>query len=303
MQGDLSLTPMNTPVAEAGIIPRTLHRLFTLLDAQNSEYSVKCSYIELYNEELRDLLANDFQQPTALGGASQSGQPGGLKIYDDASKKGTMIQGLEETQIRNPAEALALLTKGSQRRQVAMTLLNAESSRSHSIFTITVHTKDLSNLAGGEDMTLRVGKLHLVDLAGSEGIGRSGAENKRAREAGMINQSLLTLGRVISALVEKNNHIPYRESKYVRSTDYSCDSLTILIPGRLTRLLQDSLGGRTLTTLVATVSPTRSNIEETLSTLEYAVRAKAIKNRPEINQKMSKSEFTFRSRCARANPT
>lgn len=117
---------------------------------------------------------------------------------------------------------------------------------------------------------LKVGKFNLVDLAGSEAIGRSGATDKRAREAGMINQSLLTLGRVISALVEKGSHIPYRESK-------------------LTRLLQDSLGGRTKTCIVATVSPTRSNMEETLSTLDYAIRAKSIRNRPEVNAHLTKT--------------
>lgn len=116
---------------------------------------------------------------------------------------------------------------------------------------------------------LKVGKLNLVDLAGSENIGRSGAENKRAKEAGMINQSLLTLGRVINALVERSPHIPYRESK-------------------LTRLLQDSLGGRTKTCIIAAVSPAKCNLEETLSTLEYAHRAKNIRNKPEVNQRMTK---------------
>ena len=118
--------------------------------------------------------------------------------------------------------------------------------------------------------TLRVGKFNLVDLAGSEAIGRSGATDKRAREAGMINQSLLTLGRVISSLVDKGPHIPYRESK-------------------LTRLLQDSLGGRTKTCIVATVSPVQSNVEETLSTLEYALRARSIRNRPELNSHLTKA--------------
>ena len=108
-----------------------------------------------------------------------------------------------------------------------------------------------------------------VDLAGSENIGRSGAVDKRAREAGNINQSLLTLGRVITALVEHAPHVPYRESK-------------------LTRMLQDSLGGKTKTSIVATVSPAQSNLEETLSTLEYAHRAKNITNRPEVNQKLTK---------------
>jgi kinesin family protein 11 len=213
MQGDISLTPLGKPCAEAGIIPRVLHRLFSLLESvPNAEFSVKCSYVELYNEELRDLLASDFHQPVALGGPGSNAQGttvGGLKIYEDANKKGGVtIQGLEETSIRNAKEGLGLLTKGSQRRQVAETKMNTESSRSHSIFSLTVHIKE-SAVHGGEDL-LKVGKLNLVDLAGSEAIGRSGAENKRAREAGMINQSLLTLGRVISALVEKNSHVPYR---------------------------------------------------------------------------------------------
>jgi len=132
-----------------------------------------------------------------------------------------------------------------------------------------VHVKETSLATGGDDL-LKVGKFNLVDLAGSEAIGRSGATDKRAREAGMINQSLLTLGRVISALVEKGSHVPYRESK-------------------LTRLLQDSLGGRTKTCIVATVSPTRSNMEETLSTLDYAIRAKSIRNRPEVNAHLTKT--------------
>src|SRR5271155_3070012 len=146
-------------------------------------------------------------------------------------------------------------------------------SRSHTVFTITVHLKETTE---GEDM-LRVGKLNLVDLAGSESIGRSGAENKRAREAGMINQILLTLGRVINALVERSQHVPYRESK-------------------LTRLLQDSLGGRTKTCIIATVSPAKSNLEETISTLDYAFRAKNIRNKPQVNSMISKKtllrEFT-----------
>jgi kinesin family protein 11 len=115
-------------------------------------------------------------------------------------------------------------------------------SRSHCVFSIIVHTKEAT--PEGEDL-LKVGKLNLVDLAGSENIGRSGAQNMRKREAGMINQSLLTLGRVITALTEHQPHVPYRESK-------------------LTRLLQDSLGGKTKTCIIATVSPSNAWLEETL---------------------------------------
>ncbi len=118
-----------------------------------------------------------------------------------------MVMGLEEHGARDEKEAMRILIKGSQRRQIASTKLNLHSSRSHSIFTITVHTKETSSK--GEDL-VRTGKLNLVDLAGSESIGRSGAENMRAKEAGMINQSLLTLGRVINSLVDKTPHIPYR---------------------------------------------------------------------------------------------
>lgn len=114
---------------------------------------------------------------------------------------------------------------------------------------------------------MRIGKLNLVDLAGSENIERSGAVGKRATEAGKINKSLTTLGRVITALVEHNPHIPYRESN-------------------LTRLLQDSLGGRTKTTIVATISPQSLDIEETVCTLDYALKAKSIRNKPEINKKV-----------------
>ncbi|KAF7440518.1 kinesin motor protein cin8 [Pleurotus ostreatus] len=275
MQGDLTPTPMGNPSAHAGMIPRVLFRLFHQLETSTADYSVKISYIELYNEELRDLLANE-PPPSAgssqtMGVASNSKTPNdiGLKIFDDASKRGVVIQGLEEISVKDSKDALALLTKGSQRRQIAATKFNDHSSRSHSVFSVTVHIKETSSM--GDDL-LKVGKLNLVDLAGSENIGRSGAENKRAREAGMINQSLLTLGRVINALVDRSSHVPYRESK-------------------LTRLLQDSLGGRTKTCIIATISPARSNMEETLSTLDYALRAKSIRNKPEVNQRMTRNSL------------
>mmetsp|Transcript_42772 Transcript_42772/g.167155 ORF Transcript_42772/g.167155 Transcript_42772/m.167155 type:complete len:754 (+) Transcript_42772:932-3193(+) len=147
--------------------------------------------------------------------------------------------------------------------------MNKYSSRSHSIFTITVHSKVTSS--DGDEL-LRVGKLNLVDLAGSENIGRSGAVSQRAREAGNINQSLLALGKVINALVEHQPYVPYRDSK-------------------LTRLLQESLGGKNKTCIVATVGPAFSSLEETISTLEYAFRAKSIKNRPTVNSMVTKKEL------------
>ncbi|TDL27500.1 kinesin-domain-containing protein [Rickenella mellea] len=271
MQGDVNLTPLGNPSSHAGMIPRVLFKLFQYLDASGMDFSVKVSFVELYNEELRDLLATELSAPAGSGqpmsmGALKENQ-GGLKMFDDSSKKGVFIQGMEEICVKDFGDAIALLLKGSHRRQIAATKFNDHSSRSHSVFSITVHCKETSTL--GDDL-LKVGKLNLVDLAGAENIGRSGAENKRAREAGMINQSLLTLGRVINALVERSSHVPYRESK-------------------LTRLLQDSLGGRTKTCIIATISPARSNMEETLSTLDYASRAKSIRNKPEINQRMTRN--------------
>ncbi|KAL8900219.1 MAG: hypothetical protein Q9207_005799 [Kuettlingeria erythrocarpa] len=262
MTGDMSET-LGLLSGAAGVIPRVLQALFTRIEADESESSVKCSFIELYNEELRDLVAVDDTTK--------------LKIYEDGQRKGhaaTVVQGMEESYIKSAGAGIKLLQDGSHKRQVAATKCNDLSSRGHTVFTITVYTKRTAE--NGEDY-VSAGKLNLVDLAGSENIQRSGAENKRAAEAGLINKSLLTLGRVINALVEKGSHIPYRESK-------------------LTRLLQDSLGGRTKTCIIATVSPAKSNLEETISTLDYAFRAKNIRNKPQVNQTISKKtllkEFT-----------
>lgn len=254
MSGDMTDT-LGILSDDAGIIPRTLYALFHKLE--DTESTVKCSFIELYNEELRDLLSYDDSTK--------------LKIFENEKKGGhsTMVQGMEETYIDSASSGIRLLQTGSHKRQVAATKCNDLSSRSHTVFTITVLTKRTTE--SGEDY-VSSGKLNLVDLAGSENIGRSGAENKRATEAGLINKSLLTLGRVINALVDKSSHIPYRESK-------------------LTRLLQDSLGGRTKTCIIATVSPARNNLEETISTLDYAFRAKNIRNKPQINSIISKTKL------------
>ncbi|XP_064000764.1 kinesin-like protein KIF11 [Pogoniulus pusillus] len=239
----------------AGIIPRTLHQIFEKLTENGTEYSVKVSLLEIYNEELFDLL-----NPTPDVGER-------LQIFDDPrNKRGVIIKGLEEITVHNKNEVYQILERGAAKRTTAATYMNAYSSRSHSVFSITIHMKETT--VDGEEL-VKIGKLNLVDLAGSENIGRSGAVDRRAREAGNINQSLLTLGRVITALVERAPHVPYRESK-------------------LTRILQDSLGGRTKTSIIATISPASLNLEETLSTLEYAHRAKNIMNKPEVNQKLTK---------------
>uniref|UniRef100_A0A6G1SG51 Kinesin-like protein n=2 Tax=Aceria tosichella TaxID=561515 RepID=A0A6G1SG51_9ACAR len=244
--------------AHSGIIPRAISQLFDSLRNHDSEYSVKVSFLELYNEDAYDLLSS-LDDTTKL------------KIFDDAQKKGSVIVGgLEEVTVNSKLEIYDILKRGSTKRQTAATLLNACSSRSHTIFSVTVQVKTSYN---GEQELVRIGKLNLVDLAGSENIGRSGAQDKRAREAGNINQSLLTLGRVITALVEKRPHIPYRESK-------------------LTRILQDSLGGSTRTSMIATISPAEEDIGNTLGTIDYASRARCIINKPESCRQMTQRKVS-----------
>jgi len=238
-----------------GMIPRAVSTIFDSLNTmEETEFTVKVSFLELYNEELQDLLSVTDEKK--------------LRILDDKSRMGTGVacHNLEEVMVKSTDEILGVMKKAMAKRQVGETKLNKASSRSHCIFSMTVHIRETT--PEGEDL-LKVGKLNLVDLAGSECIGRSGAQNQRAREAGNINKSLLTLGRVISALVEKTPHIPYRDSK-------------------LTRLLQESLGGRAKTCIIATVAPSVQCLDETLSTLDYASRAKTIKNKPEANQRMTK---------------
>ena len=240
----------------SGVIPRAVAQIFNHLESigGSTEYSVKCCFLELYNEEITDLLT-----------MSTGSDAPKVRILEDRS--GVVMQGLEEPHVKTAADIFSLLETGNARRRTAETLLNKQSSRSHSVFIVTVSVREV--LAEGEEV-IRVGKLYLVDLAGSENVSRSGAVDQRAKEAGNINKSLLTLGRVITALVEGQGHVPYRDSK-------------------LTRLLRDSLGGKTKTCIIATIAPTVQCQEETMSTLDYAHRAKNIKNKPEVNQKISKT--------------
>ncbi|XP_076908537.1 kinesin-like protein KIN-5C [Bidens hawaiensis] len=265
MEGDCKRSksgPNGELPSGAGVISRSVKQIFDTLEGQNAEYSVKVTFLELYNEEITDLLAPEEISKVCI----EDKQKKLLPLMEDG-KGGVLVKGLEEEIVTSASEIFTLLERGSAKRRTAETLLNKQSSRSHSLFSITIHIKE--STPEGEEL-IKCGKLNLVDLAGSENISRSGAREGRAREAGEINKSLLTLGRVINALVEHLGHIPYRDSK-------------------LTRLLRDSLGGRTKTCIIATVSPAVHCLEETLSTLDYAHRAKNIKNKPEVNQKMMKT--------------
>ena len=238
---------------QKGIIPRMVETVFQDIDEADDhlEFTVKVAYCEIYLEKIRDLLYPEKQN---------------LKISEDKNR-GTYIADLSEEYASNEADVYALMKLGYKNREVAATNMNEGSSRSHAIFMLTVtqnNTKDLS---------AKSGKLYLVDLAGSEKVGKTGAEGKRLDEAKNINKSLSTLGLVIFSLTDgKSTHVPYRDSK-------------------LTRVLQDSLGGNSKTSLIITCSPASYNEQETLSTLRFGVRAKAVKNKPKVNKEYSIAEL------------
>nr|BAA07612.1 kinesin protein [Caenorhabditis elegans] len=240
-----SMQGIETIPAQRGVIPRAFDHIFTATaTTENVKFLVHCSYLEIYNEEVRDLLGADNKQK--------------LEIKEQPDR-GVYVAGLSMHVCHDVPACKELMTRGFNNRHVGATLMNKDSSRSHSIFTVYVEGIT-------ETGSIRMGKLNLVDLAGSERQSKTGATGDRLKEATKINLSLSALGNVISALVDgKSKHIPYRDSK-------------------LTRLLQDSLGGNTKTIMIACVSPSSDNYDETLSTLRYANRAKNIKNKPTINE-------------------
>ncbi|GFQ64775.1 kinesin-like protein KIF17 [Trichonephila clavata] len=236
------------PASQKGIIPRAFEHIFEAISTtENTKFLVHASYLEIYNEEIRDLLGKETKKKLEL------------KEHPD---KGVYVAGLSLHPVHNTRECEEVMETGWKNRSVGATLMNADSSRSHSIFTIHLEMLEMENC--GEH--IKQGKLNLVDLAGSERQAKTGATGDRLKEATKINLSLSALGNVISALVDgKSKHIPYRDSK-------------------LTRLLQDSLGGNTKTLMVACLSPADNNYDETLSTLRYANRAKNITNKPKVNE-------------------
>ncbi|XP_039861733.1 kinesin-like protein KIF17 isoform X1 [Simochromis diagramma] len=240
---------VSEPATQKGVIPRAFEHIFESIQcAENTKFLVRASYLEIYNEEIRDLLGSDAKQRLEL---------------KEHPERGVYVRDLSMHTVHSVGECERIIEKGWRNRAVGYTLMNKDSSRSHSIFTI--HLEICSTDSSGQDH-LRAGKLNLVDLAGSERQSKTGATGERLREATKINLSLSALGNVISALVDgRSRYIPYRDSK-------------------LTRLLQDSLGGNTRTLMIACLSPADNNYEESLSTLRYANRAKSIQNRPRINE-------------------
>ncbi|KNC29107.1 hypothetical protein FF38_14528 [Lucilia cuprina] len=233
-----------------GIIPNAFAHIFGHIAKakENQKFLVRVSYMEIYNEEVRDLLGKDVTKSLEV------------KERPDI---GVFVKDLSGYVVHNADDLENIMKLGNKNRVVGATKMNSESSRSHAIFSITV---ERSELAEGGQQHVRMGKLQLVDLAGSERQSKTQATGQRLKEATKINLSLSVLGNVISALVDgKSSHIPYRNSK-------------------LTRLLQDSLGGNSKTVMCATISPADTNYMETISTLRYASRTKNIQNRMHINE-------------------
>uniref|UniRef100_A0A671SU73 Kinesin-like protein KIF13B n=1 Tax=Sinocyclocheilus anshuiensis TaxID=1608454 RepID=A0A671SU73_9TELE len=245
-------------VDQPGLIPRLCSSLFerTVQHQREEEsFTVEVSYMEIYNEKVRDLL-------------DPKGSRQALRVREH-KVLGPYVDGLSRLAVESYKDIESLMSEGNKSRTVAATNMNEESSRSHAVFNIILtHTlKDLQSGTSGE----KVSKLSLVDLAGSERAAKTGAAGERLKEGSNINKSLTTLGLVISALADqgagknKNKFVPYRDSV-------------------LTWLLKDSLGGNSRTAMVATVSPAADNYDETLSTLRYADRAKSIVNHAVVNE-------------------
>ncbi|KAF2364009.1 Kinesin motor domain [Trinorchestia longiramus] len=272
-----------------GIVPRAVHHLFQgiadrrkeAIELQKTppEFKVSAHFMELYNEEVIDLFDPVFK---GVGKSS-------VKIHEDAMG-GIHVSGITTRTVNNVEDAMQCLRAGALSRTTASTNMNAQSSRSHAVFTINLTQQRLAEPQEGtedepnpdtgsalSEFETLTAKFHFVDLAGSERLKRTGATGDRARESISINCGLLALGNVISALgdvTKKASHVPYRDSK-------------------LTRLLQDSLGGNSQTVMIACISPSDTDFMETLNTLKYANRARNIKNRVTVNQDKTSKTIAF----------
>lgn len=272
-----SAFPRSCSSEDKGVIPQVMSSIFGRIEAMKGtkEFTVKVGFVEIHKEEIRDLLCARSSKPPMVHVREV---PGG----------GIVLAGAHEVEVTNEQDMAAVLERGTFLRATGATGMNQRSSRSHAIFTISVEqqsiekdeeplkkegSKDLTDGADTEsdedeeklDDFYLCAKMHLVDLAGSERVKRTKNEGQRLQEGIKINKGLLALGNVINALSENKQHVPYRDSK-------------------LTRMLQDSLGGNSRTLMIACVSPADINLEESLNSLRYASRARAIKNKPVVNR-------------------
>ncbi|XP_031248596.1 kinesin-like protein KIN-4C isoform X2 [Pistacia vera] len=263
-----------------GIIPKVMENIFERVEAdkESTEFLIRVSFIEIFKEEVFDLLDSNLPNLNK-GDWSSVAKPvvpsrAPIQIRETVNG-GITLAGVTEAEVRTKEEMASYISRGSLARATGSTNMNSQSSRSHAIFTVTMEQKKINygqNRVIADDIgdDIFCAKLHLVDLAGSERAKRTGADAMRLKEGIHINKGLLALGNVISALGDEKKrkeggHVPYRDSK-------------------LTRLLQDSLGGNSKTVMIACVSPADTNAEETLNTLKYANRARNIQNKAVINR-------------------
>ncbi|CAN6372326.1 unnamed protein product [Urochloa humidicola] len=242
---------MNGSDADPGIIPRAVRDVFeTVRKMDDREFLVRVSYMEIYNEDINDLLLLEGRK---------------LAIKENL-ERGVYVAGLREEIVNSAEQVFELLELGEANRHFGETNMNARSSRSHTIFRMVIESSAKNQTDSGDP--IRVSVLNLVDLAGSERHNKTGAEGVRLNEAGHINKSLLMLGNVINKLSEngkQRGHIPYRDSK-------------------LTRILQPALGGNAKTSIICTAAPEEMHIEETRGTLKFASRAKCVSNCAQVNE-------------------
>ncbi|KAJ0253009.1 Kinesin-like protein KIN-4A [Hirschfeldia incana] len=275
--------------SQTGIVPQVMNALFTKIETLKDqiEFQIHVSFIEIHKEEVQDLLdPSTVNKSDSTSNGKVAHVPGKPPIQIRESSNGVItLAGSTEVSVSTLKEMAACLDQGSVSRATGSTNMNNQSSRSHAIFTISVEQMRKINTDSPENGTCNgslkeeylCAKLHLVDLAGSERAKRTGSDGMRFKEGVHINKGLLALGNVISALGDEKKrkdgaHVPYRDSK-------------------LTRLLQDSLGGNSRTVMIACISPADINAEETLNTLKYANRARNIRNKPVVNRDPVSSEM------------
>lgn len=253
--------------SDPGIISMAIRDIFNRIAESDKNYVVKASYLEIYNENIKDLLSPGNEN---------------LKIHEHYTR-GVHVAGITEVNILSPSDVSTLMAKGESNRHVGETNMNERSSRSHTILRIYIECRQ----RGEDSRSVKISCLNLVDLAGSERASHTGAEGLRLKEGGLINKSLLALATVIAKLSENSSngdssrggggHIPYRDSK-------------------ITRILQPSLGGNARTLIICTVTPSDRFVEDTTSTLKFASRAKSIKNKPAVNEVISDTTLIKRYR-------
>lgn len=242
---------------DPGIIPRVCNSIFTHIEngSPDVEYTVSVSLMEIYQEHIKDLLNPTLKESE-------------YTIHEDKTN-GVYVRGISHAFVSSAAEMTQVLKQGSKYRTKSPTNMNLESSRSHAIFQVMLTQEDVATGA------ITKSKLFLVDLAGSEKVDKTGASGSSLEEAKKINLSLSVLGLVINSLTDKSTHVPYRDSK-------------------LTRILQESLGGNSRTSLIVNCSPATSCISETISTLRFGTRAKNITNTVHVNRELSVDQLKAR---------